>query len=78
MGKKKKKKRALTNVLKLSVYGRKRSAERHAVLKLSCPWRNLALTTDYKCSEDDCSSVHIPDILHKSLSITEFYSIIES
>lgn len=70
-----KKKKALTNVLKWSIYGRKRSAERHAVLKLSFPCRILALATDYKCSESNCSSVHdIPGILHRSLSVTEFYS----
>lgn len=45
------------------------------LLKLVCPCRILAWATDYKCNENDCSSVHdIPNILHKILNVTEFYS----
>lgn len=45
------------------------------LLKLACPCRILAWATDCKRNENDCSSVHdIPDILHKILDVTEFYS----
>jgi len=45
------------------------------LLTLVCQCRVLAWATDYKCNENDCSSVHdIPDILHEILTVTEFYS----